>query len=244
MNEYFINEIVNEVMKRLQETIGQESTSKNYSCNLTKERRVCVVGEIPRSNYDSTGLTYYSIDEEYVDGDDLLITTLSPFLLANLAIGLATNQVEELLLNNLLNGKRVYILEDALLYQRYRRTAFKAIYLLYQDYEKKLRNYGLEFIKEPVDLLRMNTNTMEEDGVSCKLQYQNETNHIGKYSKDDVTNTTIGVVDWRKRHVVLEKDFMNSRIDYNRKVILNHDCIITPMARDYIREHQIHIERG
>ena len=160
---------------------------------------------------------------------------MAPAMLANLANGMANTREEEIILDRLLNGKKVYILEDAFEYQRYRRIAYKALFHLYQDYELKLRNYGVQIIQNPVEIFKENI-------YYSKRQYQQFTDQ--NYNGNDVSNTVIGKVDWRKKHLLLEKDFINSRMDKNRVVLITQDCIITPMARDYIREHQIHIERG
>lgn len=217
--ESFIEDIVTELMNRL----------RNGS------NRVCVIGNIPEDNYSSQGIEFVTCSPYSSDDDIILVSTISPIMLANLANGMANTREEEIILDRLLNGKKVYVLEDAFEYQRYRRIAYKALFHLYQDYEMKLRNYGIQVIQNPVEIFK-------ENNYYNKRQYQQFTDQ--NYNGNDVSNTIIGKVDWRKKHLLLEKDFINSRLDRNRVVLITEDCIITPMARDYIREHQIHIERG
>lgn len=217
--ESFIQDIVTELMNRLRKD----------------SNRVCVIGDIPEENYSSQGIEFLTCTSYSTDDDIVLVTTMAPAMLANLANGMANTREEEIILDRLLNGKKVYILEDAFEYQRYRRIAYKALFHLYQDYELKLRNYGVQIIQNPVEIFKENI-------YYSKRQYQQFTDQ--NYNGNDVSNTVIGKVDWRKKHLLLEKDFINSRLDKNRVVLITQDCIITPMARDYIREHQIHIERG
>lgn len=217
--ESFIEDIVTELMSRLRKG----------------SNRVCVIGDIPEDNCSSRGIEFVNCSSYSSDDDMILVSTISPIMLANLANGMANTREEEIILDRLLNGKKVYILEEAFEYQRYRRIAYKALFHLYQDYEMKLRNYGIQVIQNPVDMFK-------ENNYYSKRQYQQFTDQ--NYNGNDVPNTIIGKVDWRKKHLLLEKDFMNSRLDRNRVVLITEDCIITPMARDYIREHQIHIERG
>lgn len=217
--ESFIQDIVSELMNRL----GKVSN------------RVCVIGDIPEENYSSQGIEFVSCSFNSLDDDIVLVTTMSPTMLANLANGIAKTRDDEIILDRLLNGKKVYILEDAFEYQRYRRIAYKALFHLYQDYEMKLRHYGIQVIQNPIDIFKENSNYN-------KMQNQQFTDQ--NYNGSDVSNTIIGKVDWRKKHLLLEKDFINSRLSSNRVVLITRECIITPMARDYIREHQIHIERG
>lgn len=217
--ESFIQDIVDELMKRLQ--------MESY--------RVYVIGDIPDTKYNNQGIEFLSCSSYNTDDDIVLITAMSPIMLANLANGLAKTREEDIILNRLLNGKKVFILEDAFEYQRYRRTAYKALFHLYQDYEMKLRNYGILVIQTPIEIFK-------ESIYYNKRQYQQITDQ--NYNGNDVSNDIIGKVDWRKKHLLLEKDFKNSRLNRNRVVLITKDCIITPMARDYIREHQIHIERG
>ena len=217
--ESFIQDIVDELMKRLQ--------MESY--------RVYVIGDIPDTKYNNQGIEFLSCSSYNTDDDIVLITAMSPIMLANLANGLAKTREEDIILNRLLNGKKVFILEDAFEYQRYRRTAYKALFHLYQDYEMKLRNYGILVIQTPIEIFK-------ESIYYNKRQYQQITDQ--NYNGNDVSNDIIGKVDWRKKHLLLEKDFKDSRLNRNRVVLITKDCIITPMARDYIREHQIHIERG
>lgn len=217
--ESFIQDIVDELMKRLQ--------MESY--------RVYVIGDIPDAKYNNQGIEFLSCSSYNTDDDIVLITVMSPIMLANLANGLAKTREEDIILNRLLNGKKVFILEDAFEYQRYRRTAYKALFHLYQDYEMKLRNYGILVIQTPIEIFK-------ESIYYNKRQYQQITDQ--NYNGNDVSNDIIGKVDWRKKHLLLEKDFKDSRLNRNRVVLITKDCIITPMARDYIREHQIHIERG
>lgn len=217
--ESFIQDIVDELMKRLQ--------MESY--------RVYVIGDIPDAKYNNQGIEFLSCSSYNTDDDIVLITAMSPIMLANLANGLAKTREEDIILNRLLNGKKVFVLEDAFEYQRYRRTAYKALFHLYQDYEMKLRNYGILVIQTPIEIFK-------ESIYYNKRQYQQITDL--NYNGNDVSNDIIGKVDWRKKHLLLEKDFKNSRLNRNRVVLITKDCIITPMARDYIREHQIHIERG
>lgn len=218
--ENFIQDIVTELMNRLQ----------------SDSNRVCVIGDLPEENYRSQGIEFVTSASYSSDDDMILVTTMSPTMLANLANGMAKTREEEIILDRLLNGKKVFILEDAYEYQRYRRVAYKALFHLYQDYEMKLRNFGIQVIQNPVEIYK-------EKVYYSKRQYQQFTDQTYKNGNDE-PNTIIGKVDWRKKHLLLEKDFMNSRLDRNRVVLITEDCIITPMARDYIREHQIHIERG
>lgn len=218
--ENFIQDIVTELMNRLQRG----------------SNRVCVIGDLPEDNYSSQGIEFVTSASYSSDDDMILVTTMSPTMLANLANGMAKTREEEIILDRLLNGKKVFILEDAYEYQRYRRVAYKALFHLYQDYEMKLRNFGIQVIHNPVEIYKENV-------YYSKRQYQQFADQTYKNGNDE-PNTIIGKVDWRKKHLLLEKDFMNSRLDRNRVVLITEDCIITPMARDYIREHQIHIERG
>lgn len=218
--ETLIQDIINELMNRLRKV----------------SKRVCVIGDLPEDTYNTNEIEFVTYSSYCSEDDVLLITTMSPTMLANLANGMAKTKEEEIVLDSLLNGKKVYILNDAYEYQRYRNVAYKALYHLYQDYEMKLSNYGIQVIQNPLEIIGEKANYNNK-------QYRQFVDQSYK-SGCDVSNITIGKVDWRKKHLLLEKDFMNSRMESNRIVLITKDCIITPMARDYIREHQIQIERG
>lgn len=231
-----INEIVSEVLLQL------NTTNKHMAANTNVDMReknspVYIIGNMP-SQYNTKGMECIPIKQGYHKGDIILITSLSPYMLADLANGQATTFEEDCILYNLLHGYDVFILEDGFEYQSYKRTAFKALYNLYRDYDNKLRNYGVRVIQEPIEIITSVSQSEFE-------RFSKKNSIIDDLSiKDDqlLEGSIIGKVDWRKRHLLLEKDFVNSRIKSNRIVMLRKECIITPMARDYIREHQIHIE--
>ena len=162
-----VNEIVTEVLKGL----------SNVN---TVNDRVHVVGELP-IHYDTHGLECVSITKNYHKGEPILITQLTPNMLANLANGQATTKEEEYILYNLLHGFDVYMLEDGFEYQGYRKTAYKALYSLYRDYDDKLRNYGLK-------IQRLKTGTPQriaKDSIDySKLSIENGDDILRTFSYD------------------------------------------------------------
>ncbi|WP_167958760.1 hypothetical protein [Anaerosporobacter faecicola] len=220
-----IEEIVSELLNRLSKEMWKTENKGSL--------RVCIIGEWKQpyatcQDFERIPLSSYDPEE-----DEILITAMSPCMMANLANGIAQSTEEKMIQMRLLQGKNVYVLRDAFLYQQYKKTAFKAYYHLYQDYEIMLCNYGLQIIDDVSELLQERGNRQYQFLMnSCKIEPK------------ALPKNKIGRVDWRKKHLLLEKDFVNGRIDTSRIVWISQDCIITPMARDYIREHQIQIERG
>ncbi len=73
----------------------------------------------------------------------LHITFLPVEQMALLSLGLALTQEEKQVLSALLEGKRVYLPEEALEYKRYARTAERGVYIRLTAMERELRELGV-----------------------------------------------------------------------------------------------------
>lgn len=147
----------------------------------------------------------------------MLISELSVERLAHLALGCSHDEVERCILRALLEERPVYLLEEGLTYRKYKKTAYKPLYTLYQDYEKRLRQYGIRIIKHVGELL---TERKEEP--------------ILEYAKE---------VDLKSKKLLLETDLMNRHLEAFTVIEIGDKCIVTPLAEDYIRSHKLKIKR-
>ena len=128
-----VDYITQEVMKRLKNPVSMAQFSNE---------KVLIIGA-PYPPFHS----YYT-GACPSDWSAILITRLEPSEMAGLALGIAADEQHRFVLEALLQGKSVYILEDALIYRKFKQTSYKALYQQYLTYEKQLTHFGLQIISD------------------------------------------------------------------------------------------------
>lgn len=215
-NQKLIEEIVNELYKRLQ----QET-----KVNLHK-KKVVLIGNHLEQSYKSIEEMYevlpYSRDIR--DFDSVIICEMNISRLSRLALGCSEGAEEEFILKALLEGKKIYMLEESIEYRKYKRTSYKALYNLYSDYEDKLKHYGIKTIYHIADIL------LKEDQINRALVIESEINNSKK-------------IDFTHKKLLLETDLMRTAISGLSTIVVNKKCIVTPLAEDFIRTHKLKIKK-
>lgn len=227
-DDKMMEEIVNEVLERLQ----LKSDKKNLfligpadlSFLVALEKRYHLITSEDRRNAN-----VYSSEIQMEDiVDEVLITNLTIPILVDVALGTYHNLNEKIIVHALLTGKPVNVLEEGISYHEYKKSASKPLYQKYLEYEDKLKNYGVRFQSEKDFTLLSPTH---------KETYLGDM--IG--SSNEICDTD--VVDFSGKHLILEKDIMALRNVYGATLRIEPRCIITPMAEDFIREHQMKVVR-
>ena len=80
------------------------------------------------------------------DFDHIVLAELSNKFLSEMAIGLERGADGCVIVESLMQGKTIYVLEEGIAYRRYKETAKPAFYQLFQDKEKKLVQFGMEVV--------------------------------------------------------------------------------------------------
>lgn len=210
-----IDEIVEELYKKLKQDTKQPKLHK----------KVVVIGELNKTEIDSLK-NYYEVvpyQENMSDYECVIISELTLGRLAHLAQGIADHPEEAFILKALLEGKKVYILEDEIEYRKYKKTSYKALYTLYSDYENKIKQYGIRPIGHMTDIL-----TVEEKPSPHKEKEE--------LNPDEE-------IDFTHKKLLLETDLMKASIPIYGTVIVSKKSIVTPLAEDFIRTHKLKIKR-
>ncbi len=80
--------------------------------------------------------------------DCVFVAKLTCTELSDCALGKDCTAVPCAVTNALLCGKKVYLLESALVHRKYKETANRAFYSMYEGYVNTLRTFGVEIIRE------------------------------------------------------------------------------------------------
>ena len=168
----------------------------------------------------------------YREADILVIPYLSIKSMANLANLSVSEELEEFIIKMLMIGKEVYILEDGLEYRRYKNTAPKALYSKYLDFEKQLKIYGIQVISYIGEIKNLDKNLL-------KLEEKNISEENIFIS--DESNKSI--VEIRNKKVISESEIKKAFLNGINSLVIDKKSIITPLAADFIKTHNLIVKR-
>lgn len=233
---YEMDLLVKNVLEELKKRLAQESITKQRekSAAIPPAKRALVIGELSSderlllsNDYElltvknSLGQSQdqygSSTEEDLCQSCQIFIAaTLSVSALAQAAAGCPVSSDARALVSALLLGKQVYLLENGIEYRRYRPTAHKTLYSLYQRYEDMLLNAGARIVPDLTCL---------RDVLNCPFS-------------EDASHTW---VDFTARRIVTESDIL--KVKKSSGLLLGASTILTPLARDYIESHRLPIRR-
>lgn len=226
MYEQLVEEVIEEVLRRISIRPCSNQDSKKETClvlgELTEDlkhaldKKYCVV-----QRNDVTGELPESIMEQVSHVTLILVTKLSISNLCNLASGNCVTVFEEYLSDGLLLGKKIIIIETALKHRAYKATSSPNYYRKLLEHERTLLSYGIKIKSEPELFFCSNENLRE-----CIENYEVPPDGV-------LINRTL----------ITEKELLASEVGQASKVLIPKRSIITPMAMDYLREHNLKLIR-
>ena len=216
--------IVNEIYKKL-ENQGVKENNDLPKCVLMWER------DEDKYKFLNDKFKVLNYNKDIKDCDVLVISRLCLRGLCNLAMGNSVSDEERFILKMIMRGKKVYVMEDGLEYKRYKQTAPKTLYNKYLNFEKEIKSYGVEIINNPKSILN-----------EVKINYKEE------YAKDNTeikvnVNLTENTLDLRSKKLISESDLRKPQINGIDKILLGKKSIITPLANDFIRIHNLKLDK-
>ena len=203
----------------IEEVIRELKRKIGQDC-MKKEvfRSAMVLGVLPQSEEKALKAAYQIVPFSEAESCDIYVLAQLPIkLMADLVLGIPSEPQAACILRALLEGKRVYLLESGLEYRRYKETAYNTLYHLYQEYEAAVRRYGIELISYTSEIAKEN-----------RIQSRPES--------DDY-------VDLRGLRLLRESDLIRVRGTGSITLLLGQNTIITPLARDYIANHNLAVIR-
>lgn len=208
--------LVDEILYELEKRLKVNLNS------LQMKKKLIVIGEINKKSFMPLEAIFdiQPFESEIEEFDCVIVTSLSIEMMSRVALGCGGKNGESFLLKALLNGKNVYLLESSLFYKKYKKTAFKSIYHLYSEYECKLLQYGMKKIADVTDVLNEKLKPYEI--------YENEQELK---------------IDFTGKKLLQETEFIKNHIKELSCVYIDNHCIITPLAKDYIKNHHLTIKR-
>jgi len=227
--EALVELIARRVMEQLRALSGQPAINKPKSSVLVvgdcqdRQQLEQMLGNSYQLTYtrDQQGNAAINPDEF----DHIVLATLPNSLLSALAIGLERGSEGCVIVESLLLGKTVYILEEGIAYRRYRQTANPAFYQVFADKEATLSSFGMKVVKlaQLTDAFTGNETTKDVyESASTKSMIC--TNLPASKGVHVITNRVVG-----------EKDLRTCYEQGYRSIKMPERAVITPLARDFLR---------
>lgn len=205
--------LIEEVIRELKRKIGQDCMRNAAG------RSAMVLGVLPEGEEKALKAAYQIIPFSEAESCDIYVLAQMPIkLMADLVLGIPSEPQAACILRALLEGKRVYLLESCLEYRRYKETAYKTLYHLYQEYEAAVQRFGIELISYTSEIAKEN-----------RIQPRPETEDY---------------VDLSGLRLLRESDLIKVRGTGSITILLGQNTIITPLARDYISNHNMAVIRN
>ncbi|OPA75331.1 ethanolamine utilization protein [Paenibacillus selenitireducens] len=218
--EAFIQMMTEEIYKRLQQRQAAQTTpTVKQQAILLSAEPMPELANILNEHYD---VQYY--DESIRDCELIVVPKICIQLLANLANGISAGHRERFLLTMLLKGKKVVVLEEGLVFKKYKSTAPVMLYKQYEGYVDKLRSFGIRLVST-MDLL-----------LACLDKEEAADVHV------ESTPAAAGL-EVLSQKVITEAEMKKYHFRNIREIVVNRNSIITPLAQDYIRMQQMHVHR-
>ena len=201
----------------------------NIKCgDISKKENVIIMGNIPDNYYHILSEKYnvFSYEDHMELGDIVIITDFKIDLMSNIATLSGENKKAQYIIKMLLQGKKIYVFEDGIEYKKYKGTSPKSLYNEFLDYENKLKSFGINFIK-------------------CLSEIE-----IKSYKEEYLSNECVDVEDNKRsnfyiknKKVISEGDLIKPYLDGKRTIIIDKKSIITPLAEDSVRIHNLIVKR-
>jgi len=213
--------IVKEVYRKLEEA----------NKNNVKHKTAVIIGDM-----ELDPITKANLDEEYnetLEADIAIVSKLSIKSMANIATLTGINEEENFIINMLLAGKKVYVLESGLEYRKYKSTAPRALYNKYLSFEKDLEVYGIDVIEFLEKVEEKTTRKEEHKRVE-------EVSTLEKFNSIPEEEMSFEI---RNKRLISEADLRKPFMNGMKSVVIDKKSIITPLANDFIRIHNLKVKR-
>jgi ethanolamine utilization protein len=221
--EKWVESIIKEVMIRL-----LEMHSINDLENAIRQQKILaiamsdhqILSEI-RHRYRIDFYEDYNEHEDHIDinvYDAILLGSISHQELVHISMGLANNPVSSLVIEAILAGKKIFILKEGVTYQRYEHTSNTNFYNMLKGYEEQLKTFGIKWIyaNEIVEKIE-NPEALREAFIEEKK--------IEEY-----------VVEVK---IITESIAKQYHKNGCQRLMIKKHTIVTPLARDYLRDKRI-----
>ncbi|MCI8280704.1 MAG: hypothetical protein HFI76_03140 [Lachnospiraceae bacterium] len=219
-----VERVAAELKRRLKED-GHPQTFAGISPGRgarNAKKRLLVIGTLEEEERKTLSDSYELVRQEEFctkdweeahaqDYELILVASLSPKAMAQVAHGISAGGAAAGILQGLMMGRPVFLLERGLEYRNYKDSASRTLYLFYQKQEEVMKHFGIRFVEHTMDILDQ-----------AKRKTGGEMQRLA-----DLTHLTL----------LQESDLIRARNMGCRGIRLKEGAKVTPLAMDYRNSH-------
>ncbi|WP_350342950.1 hypothetical protein PRVXT_002219 [Proteinivorax tanatarense] len=218
--EKLVEKITKQVLQQVQQnSFDEKKEISKIICYIEEKDEVKYYEEISnffqKQNMAKRFISSYT-QSELEDAKYILIPKLSVSSMAFIATGIKGDLVSNLVLDALILGKQVGVLENGMEYQNHAKTCKRGLYQLYEGYKRKIQDLDIEVGSLNGLFLSKTPKTLIASRANIVLQ----------------------------ERVITEKKLKDLDCKDFTVISIPEKSIITPMAKDFIRTHQIQIDKS
>jgi len=239
--------VTKEVIKKIKESGIQLMESKPE----IQEKNLLFLGEKESAAYKfydhdlkAFGYKLYSSEENSLtlnSYEGIIIPELSVKELSNIGIGASSSQREEIIINAMLQGIPVYLLEEGLVYRQFAKTANKVFFKMFSEYEDKLISYGMK-IKKMNEISNVLKNEKEKGTLINVIDGSGNLPVIKEENEEKIQKKTINSNIVTKK-LISEMDVRELFREGIREIFVSKKTLITPLAKDFARINHMEIKK-
>jgi ethanolamine utilization protein len=255
--ENLVEMITKEVMKRIKESSDiEEEKDKKVSKILVVESYKSDVCEKITNRINSEEFiadSVESMDNNLDVYDGIVVCSINNREFANLTVGVQCGQKEQIVISSILKGKEVFLIEEGIEYRKYKDTANKVFYSLYEEYEKKLISYGITLVKEEEIedvLIGKKQYALCCDSEVCENHIVNEVEDGNPCCENDDTENeavknsrVLEIYDFTEKRLIAEADLKRVYRQGIREIKISKRTVLTPLVKDFIRTNNIKVSK-
>lgn len=222
--------VTKEVVKRLKaidEPIETEISDKVLILDsISNLKHAALINELKKSKLEAVGIEAWDQEVNLETYKFVIAPVLGIREIANIALGVSCGPVCQTVINSILTGKEVYVLEEGIEYRCFKDTANKLLYSRLQDYEKQLVSYGVKIVSKS-ELFK---GPVEEEKTDIRTAEIKECTTIDVYNVD--------------KKLITEADIQKLHRQGCKRISIGLKSIMTPSAADAVKVYNMEIIKG
>ena len=171
----------------------------------------------------------YQVVKNSSSADIILVESIGFDAMLRIASLCPLTADEAVVIKSLLKGKKVLVLNESFDFHQYKQTSKALLFQDLQEQYEKLIRYGVQFYNK-------------EELVSILEESTESTGGENNKPVQDVTKNSSTPKTVEKVGLLTEKKLIEMNLSDNDSIRLKKGMIVTALAKDYLKRHNINIE--
>ena len=168
--------------------------------------------------------------------DHIVLADLPNKLLGDMAMGLERGRDGCVIVESLMLGKTVHILEEGIAYRRFKETAKPAFYQLFEQKEQALVSYGMVVVS-CTDLTKALKGEVVAPAATVPAVVATTS------ALEPVKPVRTEAMEITHKRIISERDLSRAHEDGYTRFAVTQQALLTPLAKDFVRLNELQVDR-